>query len=168
MATIRSKTLERILSSIYVTGGKGDTDIPETEHKDGVQTYTSAFAKADSRQALTTVRHNKRLVVGISPFVPEDPSNAGRMERYSKRCAVDATNRNEAILMANRSFLTSSSRSNAIERDESFMSILSWIARCDVLAVYVDFGVTPAMQVAINVAEVKNRKIEYRSIGEVA
>lgn len=168
MATIRSKTLARILAPTYRTGGSGRTAIPDEEKKDGVQTPTSAFTRADSRQVMGNVRPNKRCVVGISPFAPEDPMNAGLMGRYSKRCALDSANRNEAILMANRSFLSMSSYSSSIERDDAFTSLLSWIVRCDLVAIYVDFGVTPAMQVAINVAESKNKKIEYRSIGEVA
>lgn len=168
MATIRAKTLDKILSPVFRTGGKADTEVPEQPKKPGVPTVTSAFSRADQRQALTTVRGQKKCVVGVTPFVPEDPSNAGKMERYSKRAALDGANRNEAMLMANRSFLTMSSYSSSIERDDAFMSLLSWIARCDMLAVYVDFGITPAMQVAINVAEAKNRKIEYRSIGAVS
>lgn len=167
MATIRSKTLEKILAPMFKTGGDSKTPIPEDEKKPGVPTVTSAFVKADQRQALTTVRGQKKCVVGVCPFIPEDLSNAGKMERYSKRANLDGANRNEAILMANRAFLTMSSYSSSIERDDSFMSLLSWVARCDMVAVYVDFGITPAMQVAINVAEAKNKKIEYRSIGAV-
>ena len=53
------------------------------------------------------------------------------------------------------------------ERDDAFLNLLSWIPRADLIAVYVDYGITPAMQVAINVAITKNKKIEYRSVGEV-
>ena len=169
MASIRSKTLSAILAPAFRTGGTADTDVPAPSSKPGVQTPASAFPKADQRQALTTVKYQKKCVVGITPFVPEDPANAGKMQRYSKRAAVDGGNRGEAIMMANRAFMsTLTSASSTIAQDDTFVGLLSWIPRADLVAVYVDFGITPAMQVAINVAEAKNRKIEYRSIGAVA
>lgn len=169
MATVRAKTLSAILAPQFRTGGQANTDVPEQPKKPGVQQVSSAFDKADQRQVLSTVKYQKRLVVGITPFVPEDLSNASKMERYSKRAAVDGTARGEAILMANRAFLTTMTPNTAaINRDDAFIGLLSWIPKADLVAVYVDFGITPAMQVAINVAEAKNRKIEYRSIGEVA
>ena len=88
------------------------------------------------------------------------------MTRYATRAAQDAMNRNEALLMANLAFLNPLGYS-AVERDDAFLNLLSWIPRADLIAVYVDYGITPAMQVAINVAITKNKKIEYRSVGEV-
>ena len=169
MATVRAKTLSAILAPAFKTGGQANTDVPEQQSKPGVQSVTSAFSKADQRQALTTVKYQKKLVIGITPFVPEDPSNAAKMERYSKRASVDGAARGEAIMVANRAFLTTMTpNTSTINRDDAFIGLLSWIPKADLIAVYVDFGITPAMQVAINVAEAKNRKIEYRSIGEVA
>jgi len=55
-----------------------------------------------------------------------------------------------------------------IERDVGLQSQLSWLRVADIVAVYVDFRITPAMKVAINNAVLLQKKIEYRTIGAVA
>ena len=150
---------------MFVTGG--EVKAPgEPAKKPGVQTYTSAFDKADQRSVLNVAKVSRKLAVGISPFLAEDLANASKMTRYANRAARDAANRNEALIMANLAFMNPAGVA-AVERDDAFLNLLSWIPRADVVAVYVDYGITPAMQVAINVAITKNKKIEYRSIGEV-
>lgn len=165
MATLRSKTLSSLLNPMFQQGG--EIKAPgEPAKKPGVPTYTSAFDKADQRSVLNVAKVSRKLAVGISPFLAEDPSKASKMTRYANRAAQDATNRNEALIMANLAFLNPLGYS-AVERDDAFLNLLSWIPRADLIAVYVDYGITPAMQVAINVAITKNKKIEYRSVGEV-
>ena len=136
-------------------------------------TMTAILASVTTRKyqqehwsVLNVVKVSRKLAVGISPFLAEDPSKASKMTRYANRAAQDATNRNEALIMANLAFL-SPLGATAVERDDAFLNLLSWIPRADVVAVYVDYGFTPAMQVAISVAVTKNKKIEYRSVGEV-
>ena len=164
MATLRSKTLSSLLNPMFVTGGEVK-DPGDPVKKPGVATYSSAFDKADQRAVLNVAKVSRKLAVGISPFVAEDPAMASKMTRYATRAAQDAANRNESLLMANLAFLNPLGYS-AVERDDAFLNLLSWIPRADLIAVYVDYGITPAMQVAINVAITKNKKIEYRSIGE--
>lgn len=165
MATLRSKTLSSLLNPMFQQGGAVKAP-GEPAKKPGVQTYTSAFDKADQRSVLNVAKVSRKLAVGISPFLAEDLANASKMTRYANRAAQDATNRNEALIMANLAFLNPIG-ATAVERDDAFLNLLSWIPRADVVAVYVDYGITPAMQAAINVAITKNKKIEYRSVGEV-
>lgn len=150
---------------MFVTGGEVK-DPGDPVKKPGVATYSSAFDKADQRSVLNVAKVSRKLAVGISPFLAEDLANASKMTRYANRAAQDAANRNEALIMANLAFMNPAGVA-AVERDDAFLNLLSWIPRADVVAVYVDYGITPAMQVAINVAISKNKKIEYRSVGEV-
>lgn len=164
---MRGSTLNKILSPQFMTGGP-TSDVKPDPKKPGVQQYTSAFAKADQRDALNVAKMTRKCTVVISPFMMEDPASGAKMMRYAARCAQDSTNRGEAPLMAHAFYYSVLNYMNSIERDMGLHSQLSWIPRAELVVVYVDFGITAAMQVAINVAEVKNRKIEYRSIGATA
>ena len=165
MATLRSKTLSSLLNPMFQQGGAVKAP-GEPAKKPGFQSYTSAFDKADQRAVLNVAKVSRKLAVGISPFVAEDPAMVSKMASHATRAVHDAINRNEALPMAHLAFLNPLGYS-AVERDDAFLNLLSWIPRADLIAVYVDYGITPAMQVAINVAITKNKKIEYRSVGEV-
>lgn len=167
MATMSGATLTKILAPQFVTGGT-TSDVPDPGKKPGVMTYSSAFAKADQRELDSVGKVTRKLSIGIVPFMTEDKANAGKMERYARRCAVDALNRGEACMMTNLAFYDSGWQATPVERDVQLHGVMAWMPKAQVVAVYVDFGITPAMQICINVAEVKNRKIEYRSIGATA
>ena len=167
MATIRSRTLAALISPKFQTGGEVKPgEVGPDIRRPGVADYTSAFQKADQRGVLNVAKVTRKVAIGISPFLAEDPARGSVMTRYAHRCAEDGIRRNEALAMANIAFLTPQS-SSAVERDDAFLNLLSWIPRAELIAVYVDYGITPAMEVAINVAIMKSRKIEYRSIGGV-
>lgn len=57
---------------------------------------------------------------------------------------------------------------NPIERDLGLQAQLTWLKAADIVAFYVDFGITPAMEVVMNAAKLKNKRIEQRTIGSVA
>jgi len=166
MATLKSKTLAAILAPKFQTGGEV-SPVPEPDKKPGVPVYTSSFEKANQKDVLSVAKVTRKLSIGITPFAAEDPALAGKMERYSVKCAVDATNRAEAMLMANLAFMRGPG-AVSYNRDDAFLNLLSWLPKADLIAVYVDYGITPAMQTAINLAISKNKKIEYRSIGNIA
>ncbi|ASD50523.1 hypothetical protein FDI24_gp242 [Acidovorax phage ACP17] len=164
---LKGSQLAKILAPKFMTGGTPDADVPADPKRPGVPQYTSAFERADQREALNVAKYTRKRAVLISPFMPEDLSNAGKMLRYANRAVQDSLMRNEAPI-ASHAFFFGLAPNVPIERDAGLHSQLSWIPKADVVVVYVDFGITAAMQVAINVAEVKAKKIEYRSIGATA
>lgn len=166
--TIDSELFFKLQEAKFQTGGSGKTPIPEPEKKPGVQTPKSRFSDGDSREALNVAKMTRKRVVALSPFMMEDPANGRKMVRYGNRCAQDSLNRGEAPIMSHLFYYSSLSYNNPIERDIGLHAQLTWIPEAQLVVVYMDMGVTPAMQVGINVAEVNNRKIEYRSIGGVA
>lgn len=93
---------------------------------------------------------------------------AMKMSRYAQRATKDSINKNEAPLASQLFFYTVLNDKDPIERDIGLQSQLSWLRVADIVAVYVDFGITPAMKVAMNNAVLLQKKIEYRTIGAVA
>lgn len=155
--SIDYKTFKRL----YTTGTPSG-DMPEI----GQTRLGSAFAKKDMRE-LDSIRYRKKRVILISPFMAEDYSLAPRMERYALHAVRDSVNRGEAPLAANLFFYMSIDVTSKIERDIGLHAALTWIKGCELVAAYVDHGVTPAMQAALNVAESRSKKIEFRSIGDI-
>lgn len=90
------------------------------------------------------------------------------MNRYALRATKDSLGKNEAPLASHLFYSEVLNVRNPIERDIGLQSQLTWLKAADIVAVYLDFGITPAMQVAINAAVLKNKRIEYRTIGNVA
>ena len=121
----------------------------------------------DPDDVLRVIYAPRRSVVLISPFAAEDFSIAAAVQRYGERCVRDSLGRGESPLASHLFYSTLNVR-NPIERDIGLLSQLSWIPKSDMVAVYVDFGLTKAMEVAINTAQIKSKKIEYRTIGSVS
>ena len=98
----------------------------------------------------------------------EDPSLAAKMQRYATRAIKDSLSKNEAPLASYVFYSDALSPRNPIERDIGLQSQLTWMKGADIIAVYMDFGITPAMQAVINSAILRVKRIEYRTIGSVA
>lgn len=111
----------------------------------------------------------RKATIILTPFMGEDPSKARLFERYANRAVKDSLNRNEAPL-ASQLFFFSFYNNNVvqIERDEGLMSQLTWVYKCDRVAVYSDFGITQAMSLVLDVARLKNKPVEFRAITSFA
>lgn len=168
MAKLSGATLKSILAPSFQTGGAGNTEPGRNKTGPGVSDYTPSIVKADPRDALNVSKSTRKRTMALSPFMVEDPSMSAKMARYAKRVAVDSMNRNEAVIMLNLFYWSIESYSTAVERDHALHAAMTWVSGTELVTVYVDFGITPAMQVIINVAETKGKKIEYRSIGATA
>lgn len=166
---ISGKNLARILAPKFVTGTPDKaTDVKRPQKKVGVLQVKSTFDDKDQRSALNVAKYQRKRVLVITPFMAEDLSKASLMKRYAERALKDSITRNEAPVMSHLFYYNVLNSNDAIERDIGLHSQLAWIGKADLVVIYVDYGITAAMQVAINVAETKSRKIEYRSIGGVA
>jgi len=167
MATkISAAQLKGIMGGGFQTGGTGNTSPGTNNPAPGVADYTSNLAKVkDPRDVLNVAKSTRKRVMALSPFIMEDLTQASKMERYARRVVTDSTNKNEAVMLMSLFFYSNIAYTSPIERDMALHSAISWVPGIELLAVYIDYGITPAMQVVINVAETKGKKIEYRSIG---
>lgn len=158
----------KILTTQFTTGGQMSKDAPgPTKTAKGVMAPDSAVQKADPTEALRVIKQPRKSVIVVTPFVAEDPAKAAMMQRYSLRCFRDALGKTEAPLVTNAMFGDLNFR-NPIERDLGLQTQLAWMKAADLVAFYVDFGMTPAMEVVMNAAKLKQKRIEQRLIGAVA
>jgi len=166
---ISYELFERIIAPHFQTGGTVKDPIAKDDpSKKGVYHVDTNLANKPAQLALHVSKPNRKAAVILSPFMAEDPSQARRMERYAKRCLQDSVLKNEAPV-ANHYFYYEVLNSNlSIERDIGLQSQLIWIKHADLVVVYIDMGITQAMELAINVAKIANKRLEYRSIGKVA
>lgn len=161
--------LKKILTTRFTTGGERPTEAPgQTKAPEGSTVPYSVLQAARPDDALRVTKQQRKAVLIVSPFVQEDPANASKMMRYAERATRDSLLKNEAPLATHVFYPSVISTKNPIERDTGLQSQLSWVKGCDVVAAYIDFGITPAMQVVLNQAILKSKRIEYRTIGSVA
>lgn len=172
MPTIPFSKLRKLLAPETETGvqdGKRPTEAPgQTKVAPGVQAVDSLAQDSDPDDVLRVIRQPKRAVVLVTPFAAEDYSKAAAVQRYGNRCVKDSLGRGESPLASHLFYYEVLNVKNPIERDIGLLSQLTWMRHCDMVAVYIDFGVTKAMEVAINTAQLSHKKIEYRTIGSVS
>lgn len=169
MKPIPYSQIKRILTTRYQTGGKLDTTAPgQTQVAKGVQPIKSVIQDARPEDALRVTKSARMTALLVTPFMAEDPSNASKMNRYAVRATKDSLNKNEAPLASHLFFSEVLNVKNPIERDIGLQSQLMWMRGAKVVVVYMDFGVTPAMQTVINAATQLSKRIEYRTIGATA
>lgn len=163
--------LEKITAR-FRTGVASQDDVPKKHAADpkkkGVPQVGSVIANQDPNLALNVIKTPKKATIILTPFFSEDPSKGAMFERFAKRAVRDSMNRNEAPLASHLFYYEIFNNNIQIERDMGLHSQISWIPNCDLVAVYIDFGVTQAMRVAIDVARLRGKKIEYRNITSFA
>lgn len=169
MAKIPYDKVQKILTTMYQTGGQVPNEpVGQTKPAKGSTAPHSVIQAARPEDNLRVTKQPKRNVILITPFMAEDPALAEKMKRYAKRATKDSLNKNEAPLASHLFYYSVLNEKDPIERDIGLQAQLSWIRVADLVAVYVDFSITPAMKVAINNAKLLQKKIEYRTIGSVA
>jgi hypothetical protein len=87
---------------------------------------------------------------------------------YAKKCVQDSIKRGEAPFAGQLFYLNFLNDKVPIEKDVSLISHMSWITVADLVAVYIDMGISASMQMGVNVAMIKNKRLEYRTIGKVS
>lgn len=140
----------------------------QTKETPGTMVPASIAQDASPEEVLRVIRQPKKAAVLITPFMAEDYSRAAAVKRYGDRCVKDSIGRGEAPIASHLFYYDVLNVRNPIERDIGLLSQLTWIGKCDIVVVYVDFGITKAMEVAINTAQLRSRKIEFRTIGSVS
>jgi len=141
---------------------------PKDKEPVGVQPIPSHFADKTAENIINAAFSQRKCVLICSPFMAEVPDEVKRMQRYATRCVQDSLNRHEAPISQNLFFYDTLNIKVSIDHDVGLQSMLSWVKTADLIAVYIDYGVTQAMQLVINTAQMKSKKIEYRSISQSA
>lgn len=128
---------------------------------------TNYITYSKPTEVLTVKAGKRKKVVIETPYSSEDVTMIQRHLKYAKLCLEDSLNRGEAPLMGHILYSAVLNDRVAVSHDIGFISHLSWIDVCDLLVVYTDYGISPAMQAAINQAKLKSRLTEYRMLGKV-
>lgn len=169
MAKIPFDQAKKIMTTLYTTGGPKPIDPPgQTHPTKGATAPKSVIQAAPPENNLRVTKQPRKNVILVTPFMNEDPAMAEKMKRYGKRATRDSILKNEAPLASHLFYYSVLNDRDPIERDIGLQSQLSWLKVADLVVVYVDFGITPAMKVAINNAQLLVKRIEYRTIGSVA
>lgn len=89
-----------------------------------------------------------------------------RNENYAKECVIDSLLRGEAPF-ASHLFYTQKGILNdevSYERDMGILAGQAWAREADIIAIYVDNGISNGMRFGIEQAVLAKQKIEYRRI----
>jgi hypothetical protein len=158
-----------ILTPKFVTGGK-PSDITFAPRKPGVpnDAATPALLKAQPQLIPSVLKSPRKHVVVESPYGTEDPEMREKYALYSKKCTEDSLKRMEAPFNAQMFYASILNDRLQSEKDLILIAHMSWISAAELVVVYTDFGLTDSMQMAINVALIKHKTIEYRSIGKAS
>jgi hypothetical protein len=164
-----STKIPALLTPKFVTGGK-PTDITFASPKPGVpdDAATPALLKAKPQLIPSVLKSPRKLALIESPYGTEDPEMREKYALYSRKCTEDSLKRMEAPFTAQMFYASILNDRLRSDKDLILIAHMSWITAADLVVVYTDFGLTDAMQMAINVALIKHKTIEYRSIGKAS
>lgn len=166
--TVKASDLDNFFHGKATVGG---TPSPVTFTKNpGMQSSgaNTDIAKMQPNELVTNKVATKKLVVVETPYASENVALLQRHIVYAKLCLSDSLKRGEAPLVSSLLYPQVLDDRVKLDHDLAMLCSLSWIRGCDMVVVYIDYGITPGMQVAINTAKIKTVKIEYRSLGKVA
>lgn len=148
-------------TSRFSRGGTGSTPGQEP----GKQTPSVGVLDA-APETVQYARAKRNRVIALTPFAGEDTVNLQRFKRYSKRVIQDCISRGEAGIVVN-AFLASTDSMTTQGRAIAIGSAVEWVKTAEIVAVYEDYGITPTMQTILNVAQQRNKRIEFRTVGPV-
>ena len=113
------------------------------------------------------IKASRKRVIVVTPFLIEKVEQKHKLERYAKAATQDSFKNNEAPISSQSMYLNLSGTSGTnLERDASFVTQLNWMLKADIVAFYIDYGITPAMESMLNFCLRKNINNELRMIGE--
>lgn len=161
--------LLQLKGPLFATGRKPNKMAPgQTETEAGSPAPHSVIQAASPDDVLRVTKQPRKNVILVTPFMAENPRVAAMCQRYAMRAVKDSIAKSEAPLAFHAFYYEVLNVRNPIERDIGLQSQISWVKGCERVVVYVDLGITPAMQVVINAAQTKSKPVEYRTIGDYA
>lgn len=105
-----------------------------------------------------------RLVIIESPY-------AGDIERnlaYAKLCIRDAISRNESPYASHVLIPGALDDNDPAQRDRGIRAGYAWWQTADLIAFYMDLGMSPGMHKALQRAKTMHKKVERRWLGQDA
>lgn len=105
-----------------------------------------------------------RRVCIESPYAGDVAANIA----YAKRAVCDCLKRGEAPIASHLFFTQPGILDDSVpaERDKGIEAGLAWQRVADAIVVYIDRGISPGMELAIDRALFYGLTVEYRSIGD--
>ena len=85
-------------------------------------------------------------------------------DAYLKLCIEDCFNRDEAPFSADGFYRHHLDQKVMTQRAKTISAGLEWARYADVIAFYIDHGITETMQAHIKIYEAAHKKIEYRKL----
>lgn len=119
-------------------------------------TYAGAAAKFCNKRAHMT----KPIVIIESPYAGDVEENV----EYAKRCVKDSLDRGEAPFASHLLYTQVLDDTKPEERKLGMEAGFAIGAKADLVAVYVDRGMSPGMVEGFNRARARGQRTEFRSI----
>ena len=113
-------------------------------------------------------RHPRPFVVVGSPWAAVTEEGAARNRAYALDALADSLQRGEAPVAPHLLYPAVLDDAVAAERARGVEAGQALIARCALLAVYVDFGISPGMRAEIAAARAAGVPVVFRDMPEAA
>lgn len=172
MATRRphKQSHERILRDIVCRAADRTVD---QDH----QAFGLAVARATWRAAFREVyrrlvdsaskpRNRPRRVIVESPYAGATAADVADNVAYARRAILDSLRRGEAPLASHLLYTQVLDNSIPEDRRLGIAAGLAWTAAADLVAVYIDCGVSSGMEAGIEAARRAGVRVEERRIGK--
>lgn len=104
-----------------------------------------------------------KLVIIESPYAGDVEQNL----EYARMCISDSLRRGEAPFASHLFYTQVLDDSIPEQRRQGMNAGFAWAYKADLIAVYIDLGISSGMEEAINIAKKEGRSIEYRTIARV-
>lgn len=115
----------------------------------------------------TILKNPRKTVIILSAYNAWDTTLAQRQILYAQKAMIDSIHRQEAPFSGILLYPQIMNERIKMDKDIGLLCHMSWIPHADYVAVYTDMGMTDSMQAAINIASMKTKRIEYRSLGKI-
>jgi hypothetical protein len=84
---------------------------------------------------------------------------------YADACQLDCFSRNEAPFLGHLQYPRVLNDGDRVQRDLGIAAHLAWLRCCELLAVYIDLGITDGMKLAISLADDLGIVVSRRELG---
>jgi hypothetical protein len=105
-----------------------------------------------------------RLVIIESPYGSDDPTVVDENKRYCDACLSDSLKRGEAPFASHRVYTRVLDDSHPRQRRQGMEAGFAWMTKADLIAVYVDRGISEGMVQGIERASGLGKRIEFRKV----
>jgi hypothetical protein len=105
-----------------------------------------------------------RLVIIESPYGSDDPAVVDENKRYCDACLSDSLKRGEAPFASHRVYTQVLDDNHPGQRWQGMEAGFAWMTMADLVAVYVDRGISGGMMTGIERASGIGKQIEFRKV----